>query len=156
MTDFSQFEALQVPSDVTANYTFDDLPGAPMITLSPMTDDNMDYLTERVRESVRRAEASALPVLAEDDEEGRIKRMVEALLADEERDRHLLAKCCIRSWTVTDAKGKEVPVSEPVALAFLKAIPLNEFRGFRNWSQNIANFRGRPVITAQQGEKLGN
>ena len=156
MTDFSQFTALQVPADVTATYKFDDLPGAPTITSSPMTDDNVDYLTERVRESVRRSGAEALPVLADDDEEGRIKRLVDGLLADEERDRVLLAKCCIRGWTVTDAKGKQVPVSEPVALAFLKAIPLNEFRGFRNWSQNIANFRARPTITAQQGEKLGN
>ena len=57
MADYSHLKKLDVNEQTTAEYIFEDIPGEPSIIFAPMTASNPDYLNERVRIAVERAEA---------------------------------------------------------------------------------------------------
>ena len=105
MADYSHLKKLDVNEQTTAEYIFEDIPGEPSIIFAPMTDSNPDYLNERVRIAVERAEADQANTKAK-----RREKILSSARLDEEReiDRELMARTCAKGWgnPPKDEKGK--------------------------------------------------
>jgi hypothetical protein len=162
MTDFSHLRKLDVTEASEAEYVFEDVPGEPSIWFRPMTDANTEYLNERVRIAVERAEAATKETRAQ-----RKKRVMSAeqLEEDREQDRVLIARTCAIRWGTPpkDVKGKEPEFNEQNCYDFLKALPSYMFDPCRGFVGNVYNFVDRSALaggtgdpTADAGETLGN
>ncbi|MEJ7831344.1 MAG: hypothetical protein WKF79_00380 [Nocardioides sp.] len=162
MVDFSHLAKLDVNAASEAEFFFEDIPGEPSVWFKPMTDANPDYLNERVRLAVERAEHSNKETKAQ-----RRKRVLSAdqLEEDRELDRVLLARTCALRWGTApkDAKGKEPPFNEQNCYDFFKALPSYMFDPCRGFVSNVYNFVDRASLagstgdeTLDGGEGLGN
>lgn len=159
MVDFSHLQKLDVTEASEAEYVFDDIPGEPSIWFRPMTDANADFLNERVRLAVERAEAAQKETKAQ-----RRKRVLSAeqLEDDREQDRILMARTCALRWgnPPKDVDGNTPEFSEENCLAFLRALPNYMLDPCRGFVSNVYNFidpeARKALTTADGGEALGN
>lgn len=139
MPDFSYLEKLEVTAESEAEYVFDGLWGDPSIFFRPMVEENTDFVNERMRLAVERAEADAkIP------KKNRRKVMLSAdrLADDRDQDCVLMAKTCALRWGTPprDTDGNEVEFSAENVLAFLRAIPSRFLDPCRGWVANPFNF----------------
>jgi hypothetical protein len=155
MPDFSHLEKLNVTEQSEAEYTFDEIWGEPSIWFHPMTDSNAEYLNERVRLAVERAEASE-----KDTKKQRRAKVLSSdrLEEDRELDRVLMAKTCAIKWGTPprDKDGKVVEFSKENVLDFLRAIPNYMLDPLRGWIANPYNFVDRLAAKPGWADELGN
>lgn len=155
MTDFSHLRKLDVTEESEAEYVFEDIPGEPSIWFRPMTDANPDYLNERVRLAVERAEKES-----KDTKATRRKKVLSSDRLEEDRDidRVLMAKTCALRWGTPpkDVNGDEPEFSVENCLAFLRALPNYMLDPCRGWVANVYNFVDRKALSGDDGETLGN
>lgn len=157
MVDFSHLKTLDVTAQSEAEYIFDDIPGEPSIWFRPMVEANTDFMNERVRLAVEKAEKA--------EKETRKKRREKALSTDRleddrETDRVLMARTCAIRWGTpfADAEGKTHELNEEHAYAFFSAMPSYIFDSCRGWVANVYNFVDKEAVlkmTADQAEALG-
>lgn len=155
MPDFSHLRKLEVTEQSEAEYVFDDIWGEPSIWFHPMTDSNPQYLNERVRLAVERAEAAE----KETKKQRRAKVLSSDRLEDDrELDRILMAKTCAVRWGTPprDVDGNEVEFSEQNVLDFLRAIPNYMLDPVRGWVANPYNFVDRNAAKPGWADTLGN
>ena len=160
MADYSHLKKLDVNEQTTAEYIFEDIPGEPSIIFAPMTDSNPDYLNERVRIAVERAEADQANTKAK-----RREKILSSARLDEEReiDRELMARTCAKGWgnPPKDEKGKTHQFSADECLSFLRALPNYMFEPCRNFVGNTYNFVPKDGLAdvrriVGDAENLGN
>ncbi len=162
MVDFSHLAKLDVNEASEAEFVFEDIPGEPSIWFKPMTDANPDYLNERVRLAVERAEQANKETKGQ-----RRKRILSAdqLEEDRELDRILMARTCAVRWGTApkDVKGDTPEFNEQNCYDFLKAVPSYMFDPCRGFVSNVYNFVDRNALAgasgsagADGGEALGN
>lgn len=159
MADFSHLKKLDVTKESEAEYTFDDIWGEPSIWFKPMIEANTDFMNERVRLAVDRAEK-------EQKNQSKKKRR-EALMStdrledDREQDRILMAKTCAIRWGTPpkDVDGNDVEFSPDNVLDFLRAIPsfmLDPARGFVANPYNFIDREGAKPAWFGDADELGN
>lgn len=155
MADFSHLRKLDVTEESEAEYVFEEIWGEPSIWFRPMTDANPEYLNERVRVAVERAE--------KDQKETKKKRREKILSSDRleddrEVDRILMAKTCALRWGTPpkDIDGNDVEFSEANLLDFLRALPNYMLDPCRGWVANVYNFVDRKAAEPKWAETLGN
>lgn len=164
MADFSHLKKLDVTGASEAEYVFDDIVMGqddkgvdicPSIWFAPMTDANPEYLNERVRVAVERADQTKKESRAQ-----RKARMLssEQLEEDRDLDRILMARICAKRWGTAPkaADGSFPEFSEENCLAFLRALPNYMLDPCRSFVSNVYNFVDRTALTEEDGEKLGN
>lgn len=155
MADFSHLRKLDVTTESLAEYVFEDIPGDPSIWFRPMTDANTDYMNERVRLAVERAEKEQKETKTQ-----RKKRVLSTEQIDEDRDldRLLMARTCAVRWgnAPRDVNGDQPEFNEENCLAFLRALPNYMFDPCRGFVGNVYNFVDRKAINEWEAEKLGN
>lgn len=155
MADFSHLAKLHVTDASEAEYTFEEIWGEPSIWFRPMTDANPDFLNERVRIAVERAEA-------EQKQTKRTRRekllSLDRLEEDREQDRILLAKTCALRWgnPPRDKDGEIVEFSPDNALDFLRALPSYMIDPLRGWASNPYSFVNREAAKPGWADALGN
>ncbi len=158
MADYSHLKKLDVTAESEAEYVFDEIWGEPSIWCRPQAEANVDYMNERVRLAVEKAE--------KDGKETRKKRR-EKILAhdrleeDRDNDRVLIARTCALRWGTAprDVNGNEVEFSEAECLDFLRQIPTYMLDPFRGWISNVYNFVDRDAAKpawAAKADELGN
>lgn len=155
MADFSHLAKLHVTDTSEAEYTFEEIWGEPSIWFRPMTDANPDFLNERVRIAVERAEA---------DQKATKRTRREKLLSmdrleeDREQDRILLATTCAVRWgnPPRDKDGAVVEFSPENALDFLRALPSYMIDPLRGWASNPYSFVDRQSAKPGWADSLGN
>lgn len=155
MADFSHLAKLHVNEASEAEYTFDDIWGEPSIWMRPMNESNPDFLNERVRLAVERAEAEK-----NDSKTKRRERVLssERLEEDRAQDIILMAKTCAVRWGTPprDVNGEVVEFSAENALDFLRALPTYMVDPLRGWAANPYNFVNRKAAKPDWADALGN
>lgn len=158
MADFSHLKKLEVTEESEAEYVFDDIWGEPSIWFRPMTEANPEFMNERVRLAVERAEKEGKAP-----KKKRRQQMLstDRLEDDREQDRILMANTCALRWGTApkDLEGNEVEFSKANALDFLRAIPTYMLDPARGWIANPYNFvdrEGAKPKWAGDAEELGN
>lgn len=156
--DFSNFTALAVTEETTAEYIFTEIVGMePSLICAPATKENRPYFDAMAREAARFADQQRRRP------KRRGRRQAEAIQTPEEeeeirdRNRLLFSRHCIRGWgqAPTDAKGAKPEFSQENCYAFLKALPGFMFDGFRDWITNQWNFIPLDTLGPGDGEALG-
>lgn len=154
MADFSHLAKLHVTEASEAEYIFEDIWGEPSIWFRPATDANADFLNERVRLAVARAEADQ-----KESKRTRREKILssERLEEDRRQDVILLAKTCALRWGTPplDLNGKEVEFSPENALDFLNALPSYMIDPLRGWAQNPYSFVNRDAAKPGWADSLG-
>ena len=158
MADYSHLKKLDVTAESEAEYTFDEIWGEPSIWCRPMTDANLDYMNERVRLAVEKAE--------KDGKETRKQRRQKILSTDRieedrESDRVLIARTCALRWGTAprDVEGNSPEFSEKECYEFLSQMPNYMLDPFRGWVANVYNFVDRDAAKpawASDADELGN
>jgi hypothetical protein len=133
MTDFSNFSALRIKEDTTAEFVFDEIEGEPTLTCRPATQENEDFfnavLAKNKTAKRKKSKSGTVPTA---------QLLKEARASDIE----VFVDFIIVSWVnVLDAKGKAVPFSKEDCVLFLQAIPNDMFDSLRVFCLDIANFR---------------
>lgn len=162
MADFSHLKTLDVTEESEAEYIFEDIPGEPSIWFRPMTDSNPDFMNERVRLAVERAEKDQAKTKAK-----RRKQVLSTDRLEEDRDfdRILMARTCVIRWgkPFADVDGKVHDLNEQTALDFFNALPNYMLDPCRGWLSNPYNFVNpdaveamKKKLTPDQADDLGN
>ena len=134
MTKFKQFKALEITSEVTAEYTIYDIENqdgsSPILILSPAGEVNKEYFNALLRRSRRN-----MPQIQAQ------KFNTELIESNRANDRELYARYIVRGWKkVQDEKGRDVIFNEENCLGFLKALPHWIFDDARNFATKVRNF----------------
>lgn len=134
MNSFKQLENLEVPKEVTAEFTLYDIENPdgtfPVLILAPATEDNKGYFNGLLRRS--RRNMSKIQQQSFD---------VSMLKANRDDDRVLYTKYIVKGWRhVQDVKGKEVTFSEESCKGFLEALPGWIFDSARLFAGKPRNF----------------
>lgn len=130
MTDFHNYsEATKM--EATAEYTFYEIQGEPMIVVAPTTEQNpayMNYILKNSRAHMRQIEAGNLSV--------------DLLKQLRSRDRELFPRFVVKNFSdnIVDSNGERVPFSQDAAKDFIDALPDHVFDGLRDFAGKIANF----------------
>jgi hypothetical protein len=158
MPDFSHLKKLDVTEESEAEYVFDDIWGEPSIWFRPMIEKNTEFMNERVRLAVERAEKEA-----KSPKKKRRQQMLstDRLEDDREQDRILMANTCALRWGTVpkDMEGNDVEFSKANVLDFLRAIPDYMLDPARGWVANPHNFVDRDGAKPKwvtDAEELGN
>lgn len=158
MADYSYLRRLDVDEATTAEYVFDEVPGAPSIIFKPMAESNPAYMSERIRLAVEKANADAEKQKTETKKQRR-ERLVSTAVIEEDRenDRVLMARTCAVGWGVAprDINGREPKFSEDECYQFLSALPNHMLDPCRGWVANIRNFISATAFSEIEAEILG-
>jgi len=128
--DFNHLKALEVQSERTAEYTFYQIVGEPVLIVSPATEANKPYfnaLLKRSRKNSRRITAGSFT----------------AAVIEENRDddRVLYPKLIVKGWRkVSDSQGVSQDFSLEKCTAFLAALPDWLFDELRQFCIDPQNF----------------
>lgn len=157
--DFSHLKKLDVTEESETEYVFDDIWGEPSIWFKPMTEANADFMNERVRLAVERAEQEQ-KVASKRKRREKIMSS-DRLEDDREQDRILMANTCALRWGTVpkDLEGNDVPFSKENVLDFLRAIPsfmLDPCRGHVANPYNFIDREGAKPAWAADADALGN
>lgn len=127
--DFSNFTELEVNAQKTADYTFHELPGAPVLRSRYAGESNKPFFNELLRRAEHRQKRKQ-------------KLNVEVVRDNRARDAELYAKHIVASWPTPprDKSGVEAPFSKENVEAWLRAIPVASFDAYREFCQDVGNF----------------
>lgn len=134
MTDFSNLTALSITGK-TADFTFYQLEGQPILAVRPATQDNPAYTNAALKANGAQITRG-------------VKAKIDSEFMDRarEQDRALYAAHVVAGWTgVRDAGGKAVAFSDANCRAFLQALPIYLFDELRTFCGNPANFTDTDV-----------
>ena len=149
MAKFSHLKALSVSDGDTAEFTFYEIGGAPVLTCAPATKVNSDFLNAVLKQSKAaqrklRARKGQMPTAAQLEE---VKQ----------QDVVLFTKYIVKDWrNVEDFDGTPVEFSEEACQEFLLAIPDDMFEDLRAFCLDISNFRQEGMDPEEQEELMGN
>jgi len=160
MPKFAVLDGIRVTSTSEAEYRFEHpLTGEVFASIwfRPMAEENSDYLSERVRLAVERAEKEVAASRSKADRKRNIVSS-EQLEEDREMDRVLMARTCATRWGVVPQleDGTPAEFSEQAVYEFFRQLPNYLFDPCRSFVANVYNFIPRPTLTENQAEALGN
>lgn len=126
MADFSKLKKTKLDS---AEYTFWNIEGEPVLIVRPAAESNKPYFNEVLRRADQLAKR-------------KLKVTVELIKDNRDRDRDLYPKFVVIGWrNVNDANGTPVAFSREDCEAFLRAIDDDEFDALREFCRDGASFR---------------
>ncbi len=130
MSDFSYLDKLQVNDNVIIDFELDDIPGEPILKISPASEGNKPYFNAVLKGSMSRIKQI----------KGR-KINTKMIESNRNEDRVLFAKHVIKGWEgIKDSKGKLAEFNQDNCLSFLKALPDFIFDKVRNFAADPVNF----------------
>jgi hypothetical protein len=147
MSKFGHLKALQVSGDDTADFTFYEIEGAPVLECSPATSVNKPFFNE----VLRRSKVAARKL------KGRRNQIPTQGQLDEVRrqDVALFVEYIVKGWrNVVDQEGNAVEFNADECAQFLTAIPDDMFEELRNFCLDIANFRDAAEMEPAEKEEL--
>lgn len=154
--DFSNIAALAVTSATLADYTFQLRDGTVLAVVSTAaaTDDNVDFLNERVRIAIDAMDKPAKP------DTGLPIYTADEVVENRRADCELLAAACVKGWVRApiDATGKAVPFDPDSVREFLLALPAYLVDPYRSFCKGVFNFAPKPTkpVGAKAVAEMGN
>lgn len=155
MTKFAHYKQKHdINGETLREFVFGDLEGEPSVWVAPATDVNPEFLNERVRIAIERAESAPgtprgkrTPAITSD-----------GIEADREADRVLLSRTCAKKWGTppVDQDGQPVEFNEANCYEFFKELPIWIFDPLRGFASNIYNFAPSTHVTEASAEAMGN
>ena len=158
MADFSHYTAQAVTDATTTEYSFVALYGDPSLVVAPCSKENLPFYINSLRrnliESAGREEAGTIKVA---------DQTAESIIAEEQAamaaDRDDIGRFCVKGWgkkPPIDSTGKTPEFTQEEGMAFVAALPPEQFTPFRNFLRNVYNFTPRSPLDDDIIEKVGN
>jgi hypothetical protein len=135
MPKFSNLRKLEVKAETTAEFTFYQIEGEPILIVAPATEANKPYfnkLLKSSRKNQRRLQSG---------------NFTSAVIAENrDNDRALYPQFIVRGWKkVVDDSGKQTPFSQENVKAFLGELPDWLFDDLRNFAGDPQSFTEESV-----------
>lgn len=130
MADYSHLSVMTVKVDRTSDYTFENIPGQPILRVRFAGEANKPYYNEVLRRADHLAKR-------------KLKISTDLIRDNRDRDRELYPKHIVVGWprAPLDKDGKQNPFSKEEVEAWLRAVPDDVFDELREHCRDANNFR---------------